>query len=209
MTFLTEKNMQAETSKTVIKSIRISPSLEERLGIVSRRSKMTESAYLSDALHRQIMLEAITPALDGITVEWKTFRSIVSLADRESIEALGAEFAKRDVLFTLDLLDLPKTKESLLVFLSEIAADCWHWFKIGLTPRGDARILLYHHFGMNWSRFLNSFLVAAFALVSEAPPNIVVTERLLKIDWDESGQGRSTLETPAKTHRDSLASSQN
>jgi predicted DNA-binding protein len=48
-----------------MKSIRISPSLEERLGIVSRRNKMTESAYLSGALCRQIMVEAITPALDG------------------------------------------------------------------------------------------------------------------------------------------------
>lgn len=189
--------MQAEKDKTVIKSLRISSSLEERLEAFSKRRNMTESAYLSGALHRQVLLEPITPAFEGITIESNTFRSIVCLAKRESIELLGAEVAKRDLLFALELFDLPQIKDSLLVFLREIAADSWHWFKIGMNPRADRRILLYHNFGMNWSLFLSAFLVEAFALLSEAPPGLTVTERLLRVEWTEEGLRRKTTSGPS------------
>jgi hypothetical protein len=195
--------MQADRGKTVIKSIRMSSTLEERLAAVCRRRNITESAYLSEALDRQILLEPITPALEGITIEMKMLRSIVSLADRESVVMLGAEAAKRDLPFALDLLDLPLRKESLLVFLREIAADCWHWFRVGLNPKSETRVLLYHHLGMNWSQFLNSFLVEAFTQAPEAPPTMIVTERLVKIEWPESRQ-QPTFETPTRTARDSL-----
>jgi predicted transcriptional regulator len=195
--------MRVEKEKTVVKSIRISSSLDERLEAVSRRRNITESAYLSDALQRQILLEPITPALEGIFVERRMFRLIVSLANRESIEILGAEIARHDLPFALELLALPQRRESLLMFLSEITADSWHWFKIGLNPRGETRILLYHNFGINWSLFLKSYIVEAFALVSEPPPSMTVTERLVKVDWAESIQ-RFTVEPPARTQRDSL-----
>ena len=140
---------------------------------------MTESAYLSEALHKLILVEPITPALDGITVEGRIFRSIVSLANEESMEILGAEIAKRDIPFVFDLLGLPATMESLVVFLNEIAGDCWHWFKA--SPISD-RILLYHEYGMGWSVFLKAFLVESFSLISSPAPNISVSERLLKAE---------------------------
>jgi hypothetical protein len=173
----------ATGAKTVIKSIRVDSSLERRLAAVSKKKNMTESAYVSGALRKELTIEPLSPAFDGITIERVAFRSIIDLANREAIDLLGAEVARRDIPLVFDLLDLKVQKRSVLDFLNDIAADCWHWFKIGLNPEGETRIVLYHQFGLKWSFFLKSFIVEAFALVSEAPPRITVTETVVKVDW--------------------------
>lgn len=168
--------------KTVIKSIRVDSSLERRLAMVSKKRRVTESAYVSAALRKELATEPLSPAFDGITIERDAFRSIMQLADREAIDMLGAEVAKRDVPLAFDLLDLQLQKQSIWIVLSDVAADSWHWFKIGLNSKGETRVVLYHQFGMNWSLFLKSFLIETFALVSDAPPRITVTETLVKIN---------------------------
>jgi hypothetical protein len=193
----------ATSGKTVIKSIRVDSSLEKRLAAVSRKRKITESAYVSGALRRELAIEPLSPAFDGITIERDAFRSMIEPANREAIDLLGAEVARRDIPLVFDLLDLQFQKQSILAFLGDISADCWHWFKIGLNPEGETRVVLYHQFGMNWSIFLKSFIVEAFALVSEEPPRITVSETLVKVDWI-GNEGSGVLEKSARTQRESL-----
>jgi hypothetical protein len=189
--------------KTVIKSIRVDFSLEKRLAEASKKRNITESAYVSGALRRELMVEPLLPAFEGITIERSTFCSILALANRAAVDILGTEVARRNIPLELDSVEPQLRRQLLFAFLADVAADCWHWFKIGLSQEGEARILLYHQFGINWSLFLKSFLLEGFAMVSNTPPRISVTENLIKVDWTIN-ERLGDLQTSPRTQRESL-----
>lgn len=177
------------SARSIIKSFRLDVSLGRELNGASTRRGVTESAYVSEALRGRLLMERLSSGFEGITVGRDIFRSIVALAEKEAIEILGAEVANRDIPFGLDLLDLPHNAHSLSVFLREVTAKSWQWFKIGFNNEDDGPQLVVHHgFGMNWSIFLMSYLAEAFELVSQNRPGVVATERLVRVER-VSGQG--------------------
>jgi hypothetical protein len=193
----------AAGGKTVIKSIRVDVALERRLAAICKKMRVTESAYISSMLRRELLVETLSPDFEGITLEGTTFHSVIEMANREALDTLGTEVARRKIRLWLDFLDLQPRRQTVLVFLADIAADCWHWFKIGLNPEGETRLLLYHRLGLNWSLFLESFIIEVFALAPEPPPRISVTETLVKIEWTV-GERPGILGAPARTQRESL-----
>jgi hypothetical protein len=159
--------------------------MDEQLATVCKKLNITESAYLSDLLRKQLLVEPLSVAFQGMTLGRFASRFIVGFANKEAIDVLGAEVARRDIPVLLNLLDLSFDEQSLWTFIRDIAADCWKWFRIGLNPKNGLRIVLYHDFGMNWSIFLRSYLSEAFGLVSNAPPRVIAMERLVRLDLND------------------------
>jgi hypothetical protein len=180
--------------RSVMQSFRMPTSLDELLSETCKRLNVSESAYIAETVRKQLFVEPLTPALDGIVLPREAFRSIAGLANSEAIEMQGAEVARTSVTLYLKLLHLPLEPQSLWTLLCEVMADFLHWFKVAVNPGSDVHMLLYHDYGWNWSIFLRSFIVEAFLIVSKAPPPIVVTENLVEIDWTEVSRRRAARE---------------
>lgn len=168
--------------KPVIKTFRLDFELTRILSKTSRKMGMSESAYVSKVLSSCLRTEPLNQNIELMRLSSILLQRILANIDPNRFEILASEVAKEIVPFAFDLLNLHPTTSSLNYYMYEILQD-WGWFKMETTKVNlGYEIKLLHHYGPKWSLFLKYYLSSAYqSILMREPPNIITTDRVVKI----------------------------
>ena len=84
-------------SHTKIKAFRLETSLILSLERVARRLHISDNMYVTRVLTRALMIEPLVPVFDGIELAEETFASLLSTANRDSLEVDGFALGEKEL----------------------------------------------------------------------------------------------------------------
>jgi hypothetical protein len=151
--------------------------------LLARESKklgVSESAFVSKMLKRDLLIWPLVQNLEGIGLSRSLFQEIISRMDSISLEILGSEIARRNLPIVFDLLGWDLNLTSIFRFMKEIL-EAIGWFKIEFSSSEnhfECRII--HNYGYRWSMFLKSCLSSMFEFI-RSDLEIAISEKAVKL----------------------------
>lgn len=98
------------------------------------------------------------------------------------IDVLGSEIAKRNIVFTFELLGLELSASSIDWYFSKVLQS-WGWFKIEkIRDVPCYELKVFHNYGLKWSLFLNSYMIGVYETILRERPRITISDRVVKIN---------------------------
>jgi hypothetical protein len=159
----------ADRRPTVLRSIRIDPTISEVLARDAANEGMSVNALVSQILTKYVEWDRFADRFGFVTITREGYRSMHDLipdADLERVaQQAGGAYPKETALFFFKHLGLD-------VFLKYLELTCRYarWAEFELT-RGSASItvVLRHSLGPKYSRFLGAYLRSAAKELARVP----------------------------------------
>ncbi len=117
-------------SHTKIKAFRLETSLILSLERAARRLHISDNMYVTRVLTRALMIEPLVPVFDGIELAEETFASLLSTANRDSLEVDGFALGKKNYTMVRELFESIGIQVTFIQFLTKILAEAGNWFTI-------------------------------------------------------------------------------
>lgn len=76
------------------------------------------------------MIEPLVPVFDGIELAEETFASLLSTANRDSLEVDGFALGKKNYTMVRELFESIGIQVTFIQFLTKILAEAGNWFTI-------------------------------------------------------------------------------
>ena len=161
-----------EPIKTRTKTYRFDVRLIEALGRGAKRAQMTENAFVSELLTDRLMMSS------------DTFRTVLSAANADELEAVASEVGQRHAQLVHELYESNDRILTFQEFIMEVLARHSNWFHIE-GNKGSARhsITLRHTFGLMWSVFVRGYILSASSIFSKDKIVIEVADQFVRIEW--------------------------
>jgi hypothetical protein len=164
---------------TKLRSFRLDARVNEMLSIAARKRRETKSAYLSKALLRELRIDLLSPASDGIFLDKDALQELLKTNELNRIEQAGSAISRSHASMAFEILNIPRTRDSVAKFLTDIVGESWRWFRLDLETSG--RITIYHEYGANWSQFLRAYLIGLFHQLNESEVSVDIIQKVIRI----------------------------
>ncbi len=163
----------------VTKSFRLDGELVRLLSKVSRQKNLSETAYLSSLLESSLKIEPLTQNTSSITMDEDSFREIVSQVNKNGVEILAGELARRNVPSEFEALGLAHNLDSIRWYMKEVLCR-WGWFK--MQSGSNSELIMFHNYGLTWSIFLKSYVSNMIEILIGNHTRITIDEKFVEID---------------------------
>ncbi len=173
-----------EPTKNRTKTFRLDVALVEALGKSAKRAQMTENGFVSEVLKDRLMIDPLFPAFEELKLSGDTFRTILSAANADELEAVASEIAQKNAQLIHELYESNDRTLTSQEFITEILAKHSHWFHIeGSYESIHHSITLRHTFGLKWSIFVKSYILSAHSAFSNDKIKIEIADQFVRVEW--------------------------
>jgi len=150
--------MKAARRKTLLRTIRITPELDEVLQKDARAKRVSVNALISGIITKYAEWDRYTERFGYLSITKDLFRSVLETTDEakltQAAQQLGARLPKEVILFWFKELNVD-------TFLAYMTLTC----KYGHVAENEVEIhgrnyavTLHHELGEKWSNFLRHFV---------------------------------------------------
>ncbi len=150
--------MKAKTKKSLLRTVRITPELDEVLQKDAQAKRTSVNALITSILTKYAEWDRFTEKFGYVNISKELFCSVLSAADDEKLTEAAAELGMR----------LPK--EIILFFFKELNVDTFlaymtltckygHIAENEVETRGrNYTVTIHHDLGDKWSNYLRHFI---------------------------------------------------
>jgi hypothetical protein len=148
---------------TKVRTFRLRESLDDVLREEADRQSITVSALLSQMVARYAAAERFFARYDALTIERKTFASILDDLTDEKVAKLGDLAGSRSLRSGLAIRGMNVNRENIRFVVEEVYGLYSGWFTPNFFERNGFSVYhLRHDLGMKWSIFLERYMVNMF-----------------------------------------------